>query len=78
MDPEFLERELTYICEGQNFDGQTGELFKRRMHTLSHSQSLKLKHEYLCNAEWTKDKIEELATELDLPVFKVYKWHYDQ
>ena len=44
---------------------------------LSETQKSILKQNFDKNPNWDGKKIQELATELDLPRIKVYKWNWD-
>jgi len=38
----------------------------------------RLKLEFNKNPNWTREKVEQLALELDLLTYQVYKWNWDR
>lgn len=49
-----------------------------RRHRLNDLEVAVLRSEFLKDPVWSKAKIEQLASQLNLTCVKVYKWHYDE
>lgn len=57
---------------------KTGPTGKRLMTRMNQLQRNSLKREFELNANWTQEKVEEIAETLNISKAKVYKWNWDQ
>ena len=73
VDYNIMVNEIINLCQGEQKDD---DLIRSRRKLRKREIQL-LEKEYKKNPNWTKENIQEIATQFNLPYYKVYKWNWD-